>query len=637
MSTENQNGNTTDNNLLNNNIADDYSFYLEDAEAKEPEILEAETAPEEKAPEAAPRRRRTAPSSATPESDALTFEYFVLSVGSYVGNAFLAIVRAIALFFAFAFDKVKQFFIFAYRKLDEFVISSVKAFADEWAFFRKEVKSSIGALKKAASESPAAVIKTFKHYVDVALERHPHMFGSIVNVALPVVGFAILMGTITHWSSSTFALEVESGGQKIGYVTNENVYIEAQSLVKERFDSDLKGSNTDLSANYSVVTVQPNEISDSTTISDSIVENTKNDSTYACGVYIDGDFVCALKSETEAMQVFNNIIDNYPVDDENAVVGFVEDIQYVQGLYPDNSDTIWDSEKLANKLSGTKSAAKYYDVQAGDTISQIANANGMSSSELFALNPQFGETIRVGDTLLVSNEVNYVQLKVVKTEVVKEEIPFKTVKTNNDKLYKGTTKVKKRGVKGLDEVTNLVTYVDGVKVSSEEINRTTLRNVVDEQVDVGTKKATYVGGGYTSSTYVKGQGSLIWPAVGCYRVSSPYGYRTIYGRRSFHGGVDLISGNSRGKTVVAAASGTVVTAGWGGSYGYYVIINHGNGMSTLYAHMLQGSLCVSAGQYVSGGSAIGKVGSTGNSTGNHLHFEVRINGNKVNPAPYLGI
>ncbi|MEG1244300.1 MAG: M23 family metallopeptidase, partial [Oscillospiraceae bacterium] len=76
---------------------------------------------------------------------------------------------------------------------------------------------------------------------------------------------------------------------------------------------------------------------------------------------------------------------------------------------------------------------------------------------------------------------------------------------------------------------------------------------------------------------------------------------------------------------------------WGGPYGNRVIIDHGNGMSTLYAHCLSGSLSVGVGQYVNAGDAIARVGSTGNSTGPHLHFEVRIGGKHVNPAPYLGL
>ena len=87
---------------------------------------------------------------------------------------------------------------------------------------------------------------------------------------------------------------------------------------------------------------------------------------------------------------------------------------------------------------------------------------------------------------------------------------------------------------------------------------------------------------------------------------------------------------------IAAASGTVVSAGYHPSWGYNVLINHGNGLQTRYAHMIRGSLKVSAGQRVSAGQQLGNIGSTGNVTGPHLHFEVYVNGTRVNPSGYLG-
>ena len=116
-------------------------------------------------------------------------------------------------------------------------------------------------------------------------------------------------------------------------------------------------------------------------------------------------------------------------------------------------------------------------------------------------------------------------------------------------------------------------------------------------------------------------------------VSSPF-YRNSDG--SYHGALDLcVSGGSYGKSISAAESGTVITASYHWSYGNYVVVDHGNGLSTLYAHC--SSLAVGAGQSVSKGQTIAYVGSTGNSTGPHLHFEVRINGSRVNPSGYIGM
>jgi murein DD-endopeptidase MepM/ murein hydrolase activator NlpD len=98
-----------------------------------------------------------------------------------------------------------------------------------------------------------------------------------------------------------------------------------------------------------------------------------------------------------------------------------------------------------------------------------------------------------------------------------------------------------------------------------------------------------------------------------------------------HPGIDL-HGNY-GDPIYACRAGVVVTAGWMGGYGNATILDHGGGMATLYGH--QSRLAVSDGQQVTAGQVIGYVGSTGYSTGPHLHFEVRINGNPVDPAPYL--
>jgi murein DD-endopeptidase MepM/ murein hydrolase activator NlpD len=118
---------------------------------------------------------------------------------------------------------------------------------------------------------------------------------------------------------------------------------------------------------------------------------------------------------------------------------------------------------------------------------------------------------------------------------------------------------------------------------------------------------------------------LIWPVQGV--LTSPYGMR--WGR--MHEGIDI--GASTGTPIYAAAGGTAIYAGWEGGYGNLTVIDHGNGLATAYGH--QSQIAVSNGQTVSRGQVIGYVGSTGHSTGPHLHFEVRANGTPVNPLSYL--
>ena len=127
-------------------------------------------------------------------------------------------------------------------------------------------------------------------------------------------------------------------------------------------------------------------------------------------------------------------------------------------------------------------------------------------------------------------------------------------------------------------------------------------------------------------------GTMMWPCPSCHYITSPFGWRyhPIYQTQKYHSGVDI--GASYGATIVAADGGTIITAGSVSGYGNCVVINHGNGITTLYGHM--SSIAVSVGQKVSKGQTIGYVGSTGNSTGPHLHWEVTVNGVRQNPLNY---
>lgn len=133
-----------------------------------------------------------------------------------------------------------------------------------------------------------------------------------------------------------------------------------------------------------------------------------------------------------------------------------------------------------------------------------------------------------------------------------------------------------------------------------------------------------------NSAYVGGE--FIWPVPRSWnRISSPYGWRTLNGKREHHNGIDIPA--SKGTNIYASNSGKVITATWHYSYGNYVIIDHGGGKATLYAHASK--LNCKVGDQVKQGDVIAFVGTTGHSTGNHLHFEVRINGAKQNPLNYV--
>lgn len=212
--------------------------------------------------------------------------------------------------------------------------------------------------------------------------------------------------------------------------------------------------------------------------------------------------------------------------------------------------------------------------------------------------------------------------KNVVTEKYTEIISSETEYIESDSLYIGQTEVVEEGSSGIAENTYEVSYADGVEISRELISSVTLSEPVRRVELVGTKQ-------YPSTDPT---GSFMWPLSGSYIVYSSYGSRTGVGVGNFHTGVDL-AGCKIGDDVIAADGGVVTFSGDGGTYGILVKILHEDGVETYYAHMKVAS--VKEGDRVYKGQKVGEVGVTGVTTGPHLHFEVRIDGNAVNPVNYL--
>lgn len=522
--------------------------------------------------------------------------------------------------------------------IDHLFFKWLHRFIDELHYIKAEVKSAYENMRGLSIKNVGLIFSVLRHYIKKGLSRHRAFARSVIRLAMPVAGLIVLVLTINYWNERTFALEILYGNVSLGYVADENVYLDAETLANERLnlgESETASSQqTEVSIEkptYKIRVVSKNELTDSSALCDALIENSQSNITNACGIYVDGEFLCAVKNETDATSVFDEILEaNKPADGEG-IVGFVEDIEYVQGLYPDNDETIWDAAKLKAKLATNKTEAVYHTVQDGDTLYDIALEYDTTIEQLYAMNPDMGENIYMGDKIIVSMEVNYVRVKVMKTEVRTEEIPYETVKTESSSLYKGTQRIKTEGVEGLAKVTELVSYVDGVKISTEEIDRVTIREPVDREILVGTKSLTISGGG---GSITPTSGRFVWPVIGLHSISRGYGYASSSYASGYHTGIDITGGGAYGRTVVAADAGTVVQAGYNGSYGNCIIIQHSGGVRTLYAHC--SSLNVSVGQYVYQGQAIGRVGNSGFSFGAHLHFEVHVNGRKVNPNPYLG-
>lgn len=230
----------------------------------------------------------------------------------------------------------------------------------------------------------------------------------------------------------------------------------------------------------------------------------------------------------------------------------------------------------------------------------------------------------VNQILRANNKKNPIFTVTVNSSLFrKEKIEFESKKVKTKKLYEGKTKIARKGKEGIRIITGSGTYVNGKLVDSVVYKDQVMKKPVTQIVKVGTKKKIIEG---------KATGDFVWPLPSSHYITSGYGHRIgpFFGNE-FHMGYDIAG--SYGASVIAADGGTVVKAAFHPSYGNEIVIDHGNGLQTRYAH--NASLNVRVGQKVSRGDVIAFCGSTGDSIGNHLHFEVLKNGTHTDPAPYL--
>ena len=307
-------------------------------------------------------------------------------------------------------------------------------------------------------------------------------------------------------------------------------------------------------------------------------------------------------------------------DEDTISCEFAEDVEIRQEYVP--TSEIMNLGYIAELLYSTKTAEVTYEVKKGDTWSQIAARNDMTSGELLALNPGYNiNKLQIGEVLTLSASVPYLTMTVVKQERYLDDVSYNIEYTDSADLYQGDYKVTSKGEYGKADVMAKATYVNGEETERTILSSVTLKEPVTEYRLRGTK---------VRPTWMP-TGSFRWPTSG--RISSYFGGRKSPGGigSTNHKGIDIAV--PRGTPIYAADGGTVTYSGWMSGYGYLVQIDHGNGYVTRYGH--NSSLTVNVGQHVYKGQQVARAGSTGNSTGNHCHFEVRYNGVAKNPLNYL--
>ena len=340
----------------------------------------------------------------------------------------------------------------------------------------------------------------------------------------------------------------------------------------------------------------------------------------AWGIYIDGKKVGAVESKQIAADVLKAIEDKYASHKEGSVIkeaAIVEDIK-IRKSNTDLQDLL-SADQMVEKLCTSGVKESVHTVVRGETLASIAKDHSLTEEEILKDNPDVNrEKLVVGDALTLHETAPIMTVRIVEERTYEERTAFKTIKKKDDDLYEGFTEVDQKGKKGLSELTDKTTSINGEVVETVNLKNEVEEKPVEKIVRVGTKERPPT----------VGSGTYIWPAYsGTYTVTSEFKWR--WGRQ--HEGMDL--GCRVGTDVLATDGGTVVQAGYMGGYGLLVIIDHQDGVKSYYGH--NSGLLVHVGDKVFQGQHIAEAGSTGFSTGSHIHFGIMDHGTFKNPRNYL--
>lgn len=413
----------------------------------------------------------------------------------------------------------------------------------------------------------------------IVLRRHRRFLNLIFQGVLLTGATLALVVVIRYWQGTTFALELVYGGQTIGYIEDEAVFQNAVDMAEGRVIKTTGEYVIEREPHMTLRPVQQSAVLDENALCDEILKMSGNAVSQMSGLYVDGAFEGALNTHDQLQRLLDEILAEYDTeaDTENKIAEFMNKVEIVDGLYPLDTEETY--EAMFTRLTARDEEG----------------------------NPYLGVQIRC-------------------TEVYTESIPFERETVRDSTKYIGYTAIRTPGEEGVRTITADVIYVNGEEKYREILSEEVTKEPVTEVTAIGSYRVN------ADATAGAATGEFLWPLPSCHTVYSEYGYR--WGK--LHAGIDISGNGVHGKDILAADGGTVTqvnASGWGGGYGLYVIIDHGNGYTSVYAHCSE--ILVSEGQKVTQGQLIARVGNTGNSYGSHLHFEIRINGTSVDPVPYV--
>ena len=480
-------------------------------------------------------------------------------------------------------------------------------------------------VRHAKKEGKKAYINSILTFIGSFFFGEGGVLYTAFNYLMPIVSAVFMISVIAYGSSLEYGLAVEYNGRELGVIADETELEAAARDVQQRISYSAGDKAIDLSAKYSLRIISDSDkLMNAARLADEMLEASDEELTEAYGIYIDGEFIGAVRDKRPVQDALDKNLLDYKPDGIVKEISYANKIEYTKGIYLLNS--LREEQEAIELLTSTTEKSKVYVVKAGDTVLDIIQKFGMKVDDFNKLNPKAADGLKNGQMLNVTQTERYLPVQYTRELETLTFLDYETIEVETSALNVGIRAVLVKGERG-EKVSNLeVTYIDGIEQSRKVLSSAVTKNPVVETIGIGTYSAQP---DYPETVYfgqpLAGSGQMGWPVNGGW-ISD-----TFISDRN-HKGLDIAA--PEGTEIYASEEGEVVSAGWNsGGYGNVVMIEHPDGYATVYAHMVM--VYALEGQYVTKGQLIGFVGSTGNSTGPHCHFEVRYQGICLDPAAFL--
>ena len=435
-----------------------------------------------------------------------------------------------------------------------------------------------------------------------------------ITTALAFSAVGLLFCTLSMYR---VGLEVSLNGVPVGFVASQSEFEQSVEAVAARA-GEILGVNYTLhpDVSYRLTVVNKKLIYDSNEVERAIFAEIPNISELYL-LKVDGVTVGGMTSAEQINAVLDKVKAQYVIPDRQGKADFVQSIEITRQMTAKSN--LRTADELYGALTAPTRAELTHTLSDEESAGRVAEQYGMGVVALAELNPTLDMSmVAPGQTLLVQARKTVLSVAHVYQYSYPEPIPYETEYVDDPKLWAGETKVVTEGVDGEMLLFADEHRLDGYIPEKTITGSLVLTEPVTEVIANGTRTRNPTG------TYIRPHGG---------QVTSNYGARYVFGRYDFHDGIDFAG--RIGEPVVASDGGTVIFAGQKTGYGLVVIMSHGNGITTYYAHCSK--LLVKEGQKIGQGEQIAKLGNTGRSTGPHVHFEVRVNNVQQNPNKYLNL